>query len=142
MGNVQPLLRWIPASAGMTMYTVMPDLISLPCEVSLLVILLWGLPCEVSLLVILLWGLPCEILFCFVFNRVYPVLDTGHPERKQGQQRQLRIAECGLGRPMNKRRRGRETARVQRWGGSGAPRPFLMKDNVATTRKTVCSVGK
>jgi len=99
------------------MYTVMPDLISLPCEVSLLVILLWGLPCEVSLLVILLWGLPSEILFWFVFNRVYPVLDTGHPERKQGQQRQLPIAECGLGRPMDKRRRGRETARVQRWRG-------------------------
>jgi len=40
------------------MYTLMPDLISLPREVSLVVILLWGLPCEVSLVVILLWGLP------------------------------------------------------------------------------------
>jgi len=59
------------------MYFVMPDLISLPREVSLVVILLWGLPCEVSLVVILLWGLPCEILFCVVFNRACPVLDTG-----------------------------------------------------------------
>ena len=55
--NVELLLRWIPAPAldpdpgyaGMTMPTVMPDSISLPCE----------------------------ILFCFVFNRACPVLDAG-----------------------------------------------------------------
>jgi len=87
-------LRATHRQAGMTMHTVMPDLISLPREVSLLVILLWGLPrevslvvillwClprEVSLVVILLWGLPREILFCFVFNRASPVLDAGYPD--------------------------------------------------------------
>jgi len=30
MDNVKPLLRWIPAFAGMTMHTVMPDLIRHP----------------------------------------------------------------------------------------------------------------
>ncbi len=30
MGNVEPLLRWIPASAGMTTHTVMPDVIRHP----------------------------------------------------------------------------------------------------------------
>jgi len=40
------------------MYAVMPDLISLPCE----------------------------ILFCFVFNRACPVLDTGASrDKKEGQ---------------------------------------------------------
>ncbi len=44
--------------AGMTTRTVMPDSISLPCE----------------------------ILFCFVFNRACPVLDTGvSRDKKEGQ---------------------------------------------------------
>jgi len=42
--------------AAMTMHSVMPDLISLPCE----------------------------ILFCFVFNRACPVLDTGASRDKTG----------------------------------------------------------
>jgi len=66
MTNVELLLRWIPAFAGMTMYFVMPDLISLPCE----------------------------ILFCFVFNRACPVLDTGASREKTGTAEA--IAECGL----------------------------------------------
>jgi len=75
-----PALDPDPGFAGMTMYFVMPDLISLPREV--------------SLVVILLWGLPCEILFCFVFNRACPVLDTGASREKTGTAEA--IANCGM----------------------------------------------
>ncbi len=76
MTNVELLLRWIPAFAGMTMpapdpdpgYFVMLDLISLTCE----------------------------ILFCLYLTGPAPYLIRGHPERKQGQQRQLRNVDREL----------------------------------------------
>ena len=43
-GFPSPGLDPDPGFAGMTVHSVMPDLISLPREVSLVVILLWGLP--------------------------------------------------------------------------------------------------
>ncbi len=50
----------------MTTRTVMPDLISLPCE----------------------------ILFCFVFNRAFPVLDTGTSrDKKEGQVLSLELVK-------------------------------------------------
>ncbi len=39
-------------------------------------------------------SLPCEILFCFVFNRACPVLDTGASrDKKDGQASSLGLVE-------------------------------------------------
>jgi hypothetical protein len=39
-------------------------------------------------------SLPCEILFCFVFNRTFPVLDTGTSrDKKEGQVLSLELVK-------------------------------------------------